>query len=77
MDILRPSLINIDGRIYRRNIIKEEQYQEEEDFSCMGPLGKLRSVSVNSWPYTYVVCNVRLWPHFFFLKIPVTVIYYF
>ncbi|XP_026206709.1 activating signal cointegrator 1 complex subunit 1 [Anabas testudineus] len=37
MDILRPPLINIDGRMYRRNIIKEEHYQEEEDFSCMGP----------------------------------------
>ncbi|XP_035519375.1 activating signal cointegrator 1 complex subunit 1 [Morone saxatilis] len=37
MDVLRPSLINIHGRIYRRNIIKEEHYEEEEDFSYMGP----------------------------------------
>ncbi|XP_028989472.1 activating signal cointegrator 1 complex subunit 1 [Betta splendens] len=38
MDVLRPPLINIDGRMYRRNIIKEEHYQEEDDFSCTGPL---------------------------------------
>lgn len=36
MDVLRPALININGRIYRRNVIKEEQY-EEEDLSYMGP----------------------------------------
>lgn len=36
MDVLRPTLININGRIYRRNVIKEEQYEEEEDFSYMG-----------------------------------------
>ncbi|KAJ8013563.1 hypothetical protein DPEC_G00031060 [Dallia pectoralis] len=40
MEILRPSLININGRIYRRNTIKEDQYEpeEEEDFSYMGPI---------------------------------------
>ncbi|XP_044033993.1 activating signal cointegrator 1 complex subunit 1 [Siniperca chuatsi] len=37
MEVLRPPLININGRIYRRNIIKEEHYEEEEDFSQMGP----------------------------------------
>uniref|UniRef100_A0A3Q3Q1U4 K Homology domain-containing protein n=1 Tax=Monopterus albus TaxID=43700 RepID=A0A3Q3Q1U4_MONAL len=38
MEVLRPPLININGRIYRRNVIKEEHYQEEEyDFSCMRP----------------------------------------
>ncbi|XP_041829759.1 activating signal cointegrator 1 complex subunit 1 [Melanotaenia boesemani] len=37
MDVLRPPLINIDGRIYRRNIVKEEHYEEEEDFSYLGP----------------------------------------
>ncbi|XP_041671455.1 activating signal cointegrator 1 complex subunit 1 [Cheilinus undulatus] len=37
MDVLRPPLINIDGRIYRRNITKEEHYEEEEDFSYSGP----------------------------------------
>ncbi|XP_053269301.1 activating signal cointegrator 1 complex subunit 1 [Pleuronectes platessa] len=37
MEVLRPSLININGRIYRRNVIKEEQFEEEEDFSYMGP----------------------------------------
>jgi hypothetical protein len=40
MDILRPSLINISGRVYRRNTIKEDQYEEgEEDDSYMGPPG--------------------------------------
>lgn len=41
MEVLRPPLINIKGRIYRRNIIKEEHYEEEEDFSYMGPPGRL------------------------------------
>ncbi|XP_051795013.1 activating signal cointegrator 1 complex subunit 1 isoform X1 [Acanthochromis polyacanthus] len=36
MDVLRPTLININGRMYRRNTIKEEHY-EEEDCSFMGP----------------------------------------
>ncbi|KAJ3608190.1 hypothetical protein NHX12_025240 [Muraenolepis orangiensis] len=31
MDVLRPALININGRIYRRNAVKEEQFEEEED----------------------------------------------
>ena len=46
MDVLRPQLINIHGRIYRRNIIKEERYEEEEDFSYMGPSGKLTPVNI-------------------------------
>ncbi|XP_074519811.1 activating signal cointegrator 1 complex subunit 1 [Halichoeres trimaculatus] len=37
MEVLRPPLINIGGRIYRRNVTKEEHYEEEEDFSYMGP----------------------------------------
>ncbi|XP_033963372.1 activating signal cointegrator 1 complex subunit 1 [Pseudochaenichthys georgianus] len=42
MDVLRPALININGRIYRRNVTKdskEEHYEEEEeeDVSYMGP----------------------------------------
>ncbi|XP_034049573.1 activating signal cointegrator 1 complex subunit 1 [Thalassophryne amazonica] len=38
MEVLRPFLININGRIYRRNIIKEEHYEEEqEDLSYMRP----------------------------------------
>lgn len=38
MEVLRPALININGRMYRRNIIKEEHYEEEEeDVSYMGP----------------------------------------
>ncbi|KAL6094895.1 ascc1 [Pungitius sinensis] len=41
MDVLRPALININGRLYRRNITKEEHYEEEEeeeeDVSYMGP----------------------------------------
>lgn len=51
MDILRPPLINIAGRIYRRNVVKEERYQEEDDFSCIEPLGKLTYVSLYSCPY--------------------------
>lgn len=39
MEVLRPPLINIHGRIYRRSITKEEHYEEEEDFSYMGPPG--------------------------------------
>ncbi|XP_068610329.1 activating signal cointegrator 1 complex subunit 1 isoform X1 [Brachionichthys hirsutus] len=40
MDVLRPPLINIKGRIYRRNIIQEEHNEEveEEDLSYTGPL---------------------------------------
>ncbi|KAM6896843.1 activating signal cointegrator 1 complex subunit 1 [Xenentodon cancila] len=37
MDVLRPPLININGRIYRRNLIKEEHYEEEDAFSYMEP----------------------------------------
>ncbi|CAJ1080289.1 activating signal cointegrator 1 complex subunit 1 [Xyrichtys novacula] len=37
MEVLRPHLINVNGRIYRRNITQEEHYEEEEDFSYMGP----------------------------------------
>ncbi|XP_037133284.1 activating signal cointegrator 1 complex subunit 1 [Syngnathus acus] len=37
MDVLRPPLININGRIYRRNVVQEEQYEEEEeDVAYMG-----------------------------------------
>lgn len=41
MEVLRPPLINIKGRIYRRNITKEEHYEEEDDFSYMETPGKL------------------------------------
>uniref|UniRef100_A0A3Q3WKK5 K Homology domain-containing protein n=1 Tax=Mola mola TaxID=94237 RepID=A0A3Q3WKK5_MOLML len=41
MDILRPPLINIRGRIYRRNIVKEQRYEEEEDFSYMASRRRL------------------------------------
>lgn len=44
MDVLRPALINIDGRVYRRNMIKEEQYEEEEEYSYSGPPGKLQQL---------------------------------
>lgn len=39
MDVLRPALININGRIYRRNPVKEEHYEDEEEeaFSYSGP----------------------------------------
>ncbi|XP_072347557.1 activating signal cointegrator 1 complex subunit 1 [Scyliorhinus torazame] len=38
MEVLRPTLINIDGRIYRKNHVKEQVYlnEEEEDFTCSG-----------------------------------------
>ncbi|XP_060796158.1 activating signal cointegrator 1 complex subunit 1 isoform X3 [Neoarius graeffei] len=40
MDVLRPVLININGRIYRKNPVKEEhyEYEEEEAFSYSGPV---------------------------------------
>lgn len=43
MDILRPTLINIKGRIYRRNFVQEDNYEEEEEdnFSNMGAPGRL------------------------------------
>ncbi|XP_062859741.1 activating signal cointegrator 1 complex subunit 1 [Trichomycterus rosablanca] len=31
MDVLRPVLININGRIYRKNTVKEEHYEDEEE----------------------------------------------
>nr|XP_033798246.1 activating signal cointegrator 1 complex subunit 1 isoform X2 [Geotrypetes seraphini] len=31
MEILRPTLINIGGRIYRKNTVQERSYQNEED----------------------------------------------
>ncbi|XP_072312561.1 activating signal cointegrator 1 complex subunit 1 [Eucyclogobius newberryi] len=37
MEILRPQLVIIDGRQYRRNVIEEDQYEEEEEFYCSGP----------------------------------------
>ncbi|KAJ8365717.1 hypothetical protein SKAU_G00145480 [Synaphobranchus kaupii] len=40
MEVLRPTLININGRIYRKNLIKEQEYQDEDDeddFSYSGP----------------------------------------
>ncbi|KAK2866552.1 hypothetical protein Q7C36_002608 [Tachysurus vachellii] len=40
MDVLRPALININGRIYRKNAVKEEHYEDEEEeaFSYSGPV---------------------------------------
>lgn len=31
MDILRPTLIRIEGRVYRKNLIQEQPYQHEEE----------------------------------------------
>ncbi|XP_050980609.1 activating signal cointegrator 1 complex subunit 1 isoform X3 [Labeo rohita] len=31
MEVLRPVLVNINGRIYRKNQVQEESYEEEED----------------------------------------------
>lgn len=39
MEVLRPTLININGRIYRKNVVQERVYQDEdheEDFSYSG-----------------------------------------
>ncbi|XP_067876549.1 activating signal cointegrator 1 complex subunit 1 isoform X1 [Heterodontus francisci] len=38
MEVLRPALVNIDGRIYRKNHVKEQVYlnEEEEDFTYSG-----------------------------------------
>ncbi|NWY05549.1 ASCC1 protein, partial [Nothoprocta ornata] len=38
MEVLRPTLIRIGGRIYRKNLVQEQTYhpEEEEDF-CAGP----------------------------------------
>lgn len=38
MDVLRPPLIRIGGRVYRKNLIQEQPFphEEEEDF-CAGP----------------------------------------
>lgn len=37
MEVLRPALININGRVYRKNAVKEESYdEEEEDYSYYG-----------------------------------------
>ncbi|KAL2078576.1 hypothetical protein ACEWY4_026261 [Coilia grayii] len=33
MEVLRPVLVNINGRIYRKNAVKEESYEEEDDYS--------------------------------------------
>lgn len=34
MDVLRPPLIRIGGRVYRKNLIQEQTFarEEEEDF---------------------------------------------
>ncbi|XP_033840258.1 activating signal cointegrator 1 complex subunit 1 [Periophthalmus magnuspinnatus] len=37
MEVLRPQLVIINGRQYRRNVMKEEQFEEEEEFSYTGP----------------------------------------
>lgn len=40
MDILRPTLINIKGRVYRKNFVQEDNYEEQEDLSYIGPPGR-------------------------------------
>lgn len=54
MDILRPALINIKGRVYRKNFVQEDNYEEEEeeDFSYMRAPGRLR------W-YLCIICHSR------------------
>lgn len=38
MDVLRPTLIRIGGRVYRKNLIQEQarQHEEEEEDFCAG-----------------------------------------
>lgn len=62
MEILRPTLINIKGRVYRKNFVQEDNYEveEEEDFSYMGPPGRFASVYVSFvslWHCGHVICN--------------------
>ncbi|XP_051529588.1 activating signal cointegrator 1 complex subunit 1-like [Myxocyprinus asiaticus] len=37
MDVLRPMLININGRMYRKNPVQEEYYEEEDNYSYSDP----------------------------------------
>ncbi|XP_027566907.1 activating signal cointegrator 1 complex subunit 1 isoform X2 [Pipra filicauda] len=38
MDVLRPTLVRIGGRVYRKNLIQEQPFpQEEEEDFCAGP----------------------------------------
>ncbi|NXF06458.1 ASCC1 protein, partial [Smithornis capensis] len=38
MDVLRPTLVRIGGRVYRKNLIQEQHFpQEEEEDFCAGP----------------------------------------
>ncbi|NXU54429.1 ASCC1 protein, partial [Turnix velox] len=36
MEVLRPTLVRIGGRVYRKNLVQEQVLQEEDDFSA-GP----------------------------------------
>lgn len=59
MEVLRPQLINIKGRIYRRNNTKEDQYEEEEELSYMDTAGELSE----SDPHTQAQLfkNIHYW----------------
>lgn len=48
MEVLRPTLITIDGRIYRKNAVQEATYQheeEEEDNFYMGTNSNIQFIS--------------------------------
>ncbi|XP_073684069.1 activating signal cointegrator 1 complex subunit 1 [Garra rufa] len=40
MEVLRPALININGRIYRKNQVQEESYEEEDEFPYSEPVAE-------------------------------------
>lgn len=58
MEILRPTLININGRVYRKNFVQEDNYddeEEEDDFSYVGPPGRLCQCWCNVLVFSIVV----------------------
>lgn len=59
MEILRPALINIHGRIYRKNAVQEESYEEEEDDYSYSEAGMcfLNWVSISSAVHVHNVCS--------------------
>lgn len=71
MEVLRPQLIRIDGRIYRKNPIQEQTYQheeEDEDFCQGNPSGSLVrqevKCSLSNCRSNSLFCfNVFLWAH--------------
>lgn len=53
MEVLRPALININGRIYRKNPVQEESYEEEEEDDSYSGAG-LWFLNRSTAMYSYV-----------------------